>query len=141
MSNEEKILAMLTQMQGTIDHMQGDISQMQGTIDHMQGDISQMQGTIDHMQGDISQMQGTINHMQGDISQMQGTITGIKLRLELDIEKRFDAVNQSIDAIEKRLDVLDEVKALSEETQERVEMIHSVVVRHSQDITELKQAQ
>lgn len=33
------------------------------------------------------------------LTQMQDDITVIKLRLELDVEKRFDAVNDDIDAI------------------------------------------
>lgn len=79
--------------------------------------------------------------MQDDITGMQDDITGVKLRLELDVEKRFNAVNEGIDALEKRLDTLDEVRELAEETREKVDVIHSVVVRHSQDIAELKKAQ
>lgn len=79
--------------------------------------------------------------MQDDITGMQDDITGIKLRLELDVEKRFDAINEGIDTLEKHLAPLDEVKEMAEETREKVDMIHSVVVRHSQDIAELKKAQ
>lgn len=75
------------------------------------------------------------------LTQMQDDISGIKLRLELDIEKRFDAVNESIDVIAEKLDTLDEVKQLAEKTSDKVDVIHAVVTQHSAAITELKKVQ
>lgn len=75
------------------------------------------------------------------LTHMQGDIHCINARLELDVEKRFDAVNESIDAILKKLETLDEVKVLAEETRDRVDVIQAVVTEHGANITELKKVQ
>ena len=59
MTNEEKILEMLTQMQGDIAQMQEDITEMRGDITEMRGDITRMQGDITRMQGDIESIKET----------------------------------------------------------------------------------
>ena len=71
---------------------------------------------------------------------MQDDITAIKVRLDYDVDKRFDALAEGQAMIEKRLNTLDEVKELAEETRDRVDAIHAAVVQHSAAITELKQA-
>ena len=89
----------------------------------------------------LTQMNIRMDEMTGRMDQMQDDITSIKLRLELDVEKRFDAVNDSIDAISKKLDTLDEVKELAEGTADKVDAICAVVTQHSAAITELKKVQ
>ena len=89
----------------------------------------------------LTQMNIRMDEMTGRMDQMQDDITSIKLRLELDVEKRFNAVNDSIDAISKKLDTLDEVKELAEGTADKVDAICAAVTQHSAAITELKKVQ
>lgn len=66
MANEEKILEMLVQLQAG---------------------QTWMQGQMDSMQGQINGIQGQVNSLQDDMHR-------VKAYLELDVGKRFDAVNE-----------------------------------------------
>lgn len=88
----------------------------------------------------LEQHSKMFERMQESQKQIQDDIAAIKTRLDYDVDRRFDAINESLDVIEKRLDTLDDVKELAEETKEKVDVIHSVVAQHSQDTKELKKA-
>lgn len=88
----------------------------------------------------LEQHSKMFERVQESQKQIQDDIAAIKARLDYDVDRRFDAINESLDVIEKRLDTLDDVKELAEETKEKVDVIHSVVAQHSQDIKELKKA-
>ena len=109
MSNEEKILEMLTQIQG---------------------DQKQMREEQQHMREEQKQMREDQQHMRDNIA-------GIKLRLELDIEKRFDAVNEGIDAILAQLTP----KRRIEEMDADITILKTAVKMLTQEVGELKKAQ
>lgn len=71
------------------------------------------------------------------LTQMQDDITGIKLRLELDVEKRFDAVNEGIDAILVQLTP----KRKMEEMDADIVVLKAAVKMLTQEVAELKKAQ
>lgn len=71
------------------------------------------------------------------LTQMQDEITGIKLRLELDVEKRFDAVNDGIDAILAQLTP----KRKMEEMDADIVVLKAAVKMLTQEVAELKKAQ
>lgn len=71
------------------------------------------------------------------LTQMQDDITGIKLRLELDVEKRFDAVNEGIDAILAQLTP----KRKMEEMDADIVVLKAAVKMLTQEVAELKKAQ
>ena len=79
--------------------------------------------------------------MQEDQRQIRDDITGIKVRLDYDVDVRFKAISEDIDVIKAKLETLDEVKDLAEKTADKVDVIHAAVVLHGQDIAELKKAQ
>lgn len=116
MNNEEKILEMLAQMQEEQRQMRDDITGMKNQQSKMQDDIT----------GIKSQQ-----------SKMQDDITGIKLRLELDIEKRFDSVNEGIDAILAQLTP----KRRVEEMEADITVLKTAVKMLTQEVAELKKAQ
>lgn len=109
MANEEKILEMLTQLQA--------------------GQI-RMQGQMDSMQGQMDSMQGQINTLQDDMHR-------VKAYLELDVEKRFDAVNEGIDMILEKMVPEDRVEKLEDD----VIVLKAAVKSLSRDVAELKKAQ
>ena len=133
MNNEEKILAILEQHSKMFEKMQEDISSLKAGQSSMQEDISSLKAGQSSMQEDISSLKAGQSSMQDDIA-------AIKTRLDYDVDVRFNAINASLDVIKKRLDTLDDVKELAEETKEKVDVIHAVVAQHSQDIKELKKA-
>lgn len=86
-----------------------------------------------------------LTQMQADISGMKNDMTGIKTRLDYDVDVRLKALAEGQGIIEKRLDAVEgrlaEVKALAESTADKVDVIHAVVTQHSTSIAELKAAQ
>lgn len=71
------------------------------------------------------------------LTQMQTDITGIKLRLELDVEKRFDAVNEGIDSILEQLTPKSRVEALEAD----VIVLKAAIKALTSEVAELKKAQ
>jgi len=102
MNNEEKILAMLTQMQSDIADLKANQAEMQTTQTKMQDDL-----------------------------------TSVKLRLELDVERRFDGVNEGIDAIMEQLTPKSRVEALEAD----VVVLKTAIKALTQEVAELKKAQ
>lgn len=102
MSNEEKILAILAQMQE-----------------------------------EQKQMREEQKQMRQEQKQMQDDITAIKIRLDYDIDKRFDAVNEGIDAILAQLTP----KSRVDELESDVIVLKTAVKMLTQEVAELKKAQ
>lgn len=120
MNNEEKILEMLAQIQE---------------------DQRQMRKEQQLMREEQQLMREDQQHMREDQQHMRDDITGIKLRLDYDVDVRLKAMNETIDSILTKLDTLDEVKELAERTADRVDIIHAVVTQHSAAITKLEKVQ
>lgn len=85
----------------------------------------------------LAQIQEDQKQMREEQQQMRDDITGIKLRLELDVEKRFDAVNEGIDAILAQLTP----KRRVEEMEADITILKTAVKMLTQEVGELKKAQ
>lgn len=85
----------------------------------------------------LAQIQEDQKQMREEQQHMRDDITGIKLRLELDIEKRFDAVNEGIDAILAQLTP----KRRIEEMDADITILKAAVKMLTQEVGELKKAQ
>lgn len=109
MNNEEKILELLTKMQAE------------------QKEIREEQ----------KQMREEQKQMRKEQKQMQEDIAGIKLRLDYDVNKRFDAINDGIDSILEQLVPKSRVDALEDD----VIVLKSAVKMLTQEVAELKKAQ
>ena len=127
MNNEEKILGMLEKLTEKVDGMGQRIDQMDQRMDRMEGRMDRMEGCMD-------QMEGRMDRMETDIS-------GIKVRLDVDVQKQINLLSEANSRIVERLDALEEVRELAEETRDKVDVIYAVVKMHSGDIAELKKAQ
>ena len=75
--------------------------------------------------------------IQTEQRQMRDDITGIKLRLDVDIDKRFDAVNEGIDSILEQLTPQSRVEALEAD----VIVLKAAIKALSSEVAELKKAQ
>ncbi len=109
MNNEEKILELLAQIQKEQKEMRGEQQQIRE---------------------DITGLKVGQRAMQEDIS-------AVKLRLELDVEKRFDAVNEGVDAILEQLTP----KRRVEEMDADITVLKTAVKMLTQEVAELKKAQ
>ncbi len=130
MNNEEKILAMLEKMNGTVEKHGELLEKLTDRVDQIQQEQQQMREEQQQMREEQQQMREEQQHMRDDI-------TGIKLRLELDVEKRFDAVNEGIDAILAQLTP----KRRVEEMEADITVLKAAVKMLTQEVGELKKAQ
>ena len=137
MTNEEKIMNILSGMRDDISGMRDDISGIRGDISGMQGEISGMRDDISGMQGDISGMQGDISGMRDDISSMQTDIVKINIKLEAVIEPKIEALAEGQLLIQERLIPRSRVDDLEDE----VKFLKTVVRQMNEDIQQLKKAQ
>lgn len=147
MNNEEKILAILEKLNTRMENLESGQAALEGYLDRIKSDQSFTNlrlGNLEHKQaafeGRMARFESALGEIKETQSKIQEDVTSINLTLELDVDKRFKAIAEGQEAIEKHLDALDDVRELAEETKEKVDVIHSVVARHSQDIKELKKA-
>ena len=75
--------------------------------------------------------------MREEQTRMRDDLNAVKLRLELDVEKRFDAVNEGIDAILEQLTPKKQI----EEMEADITILKSAVKMLTQEVAELKKAQ
>lgn len=90
------------------------------------------------MQSQMGTMQGQMTAMAADISDLKTDVSGIKTRLDLDMDKKLHLLAEGQEILKERLDVLDEVKELAEDTKATVDVMYAVVSKHSLDISKLK---
>ncbi len=141
MNNEEKILELLEKLNGTVEKHGEMLEKLNGTVEKHGEMLEKLNGTVEKHGEMLEKLNGTVEKHGETLTKMQGDLTHIKARLDYDVDKRFDAINEGIDAILAKLGTLDEVKELAEETRDKVDVIHAVVSQHSAAITELKQVQ
>ena len=130
MNNEEKILELLTQMQQ--EQHQIRLEQQEMREEQRQIRLEQQEMREEQRQIRLEQQE-----MREEQSRMRDDITRINLRLELDVEKRFDAVNEGIDAILEKLTPKSRVDALEAD----VTMLKTALRVLTQDVDQLKKAQ
>lgn len=85
----------------------------------------------------MGQMHEEQKQMREEQKQMQDDITAIRARLDYDVDKRFDAVNEGIDAILENLTPKSRVDALESD----VTVLKTAVKMVTQEVAELKKAQ
>lgn len=63
MNNEEKILAILEQMQGQMDRMDGRMDRMDGRMERVEGRMDKMEAKQEETQATIADMQTTLTRV------------------------------------------------------------------------------
>ena len=85
----------------------------------------------------LTKMQAQQEQMQAQQERMREEIHRVKLYLELDVEKRFDVINEGIDVIQQKL--------MPEERMEQAEndiiVLKTAVRALTRDVAELKKAE
>ena len=119
MNNEEKILNVLVKLTDSVENIGRRMDRMEQRMDRMEQRMDHMEQRMDRMESDIS---------------------GIKVRLDVDVQRQLNLLSEGHTRLAERLDTLEEVKELAEKTKDRVDVIYSVVKRHSGEIAELKRA-
>lgn len=126
MNNEEKILAILTQMQEDISGLKDGQTRLESRMDHLQEAQEQMQ---DHIKG-----------LKDTQEQMQSTLTRVALTQENIVLKGLDALAEGQDITHQRLKELARKEEVAE-LRDEVQILRTVVAQNTRDIAELKAAQ
>ena len=98
-------------------------------------------GMLEKLTEKVESMDQRMDRMEGRMDRMETDISGIKVRLDVDVQKQINLLSEANSRIVERLDALEEVRELAEETRDKVDVIYAVVKMHSGDIAELKKAQ
>lgn len=85
----------------------------------------------------FEQISSNMTQMREEQKQMQDDVTAIKIRLDYDVDKRFDAINEGIDAILGQLTPRRRVDDLEAD----VVVLKTAVKMLTQEVAELKKAQ
>lgn len=79
-----------------------------------------------------------MDRMEQRIDRVEADVSGIKVHLDVDVQRQPNLLSEGHARVVERLDTLEE---LAEETRDKVDVIYAVVKRHSGEIAELKKTQ
>jgi len=82
MANEEKILALLGQIASDVSEMKVRIGSIETSMDSLESRMDSMEARMDAIERRIDSMEARMDKMEADIS-------GIKVRLDVDVERNF----------------------------------------------------
>ena len=140
MSNEEKMLDLLTQMQT-------DISSLKSGQEEMRTDIAALKSGQEKMQTDIAALKSSQEEMRTDIAGIKDRLDRVEDRaqqtavlLETEVDRKLNLLYEGHDAIMERLDKLASRSEL-ELLRSDMDLMKMAMRSMSQDIAELKKAQ
>ena len=85
----------------------------------------------------LEKLNGRMDQMQAAQEQMQGDLTHVKARLDYDVDKRLNAINEGIDTILETM----VSKSRVEQLEDDVIVLKTAVKMLTQEVAELKKAQ
>lgn len=137
MNNEEKILELLEKLNGRMEGLESGQTALEGRMERINGDLKTNNLMIQNLESKQAAFEGRMGRLETALTKAQDDLTAVKLRLELDMEKRFDAVNEGIDAILAQLTP----KRKVEEMEADITVLKTAVKMLTQEVAELKKAQ
>jgi len=111
MNNEEKILQILTQMQGDISDIKADVSELKADVAVLKHDVSELRADVEVLKHDVSALKGDIVRLEND--------HGTKLAILLDSYTQLYAISKEI-----RSDII-ELKSDRDSQEFQIRMIRS----------------
>lgn len=140
MSNEEKMLDLLTRMQT-------DISSLKSGQEEMRTDIAALKSGQEEMQTDIAALKSSQEEMRTDIAGIKDRLDRVEDRaqqtavlLETEVDRKLNLLYEGHDAIMERLDKL-AARSELELLRSDMDLMKMAMRSMSQDIAELKKAQ
>ncbi|MCI9465895.1 MAG: hypothetical protein HFE99_02100 [Ruminiclostridium sp.] len=82
MANEEKILALLGQIAADVSEVKVRMGSMEARMDSLEARVGSVEARIDSLEARMDSMEVRMDRMEADIS-------GIKIRLDVDVERNF----------------------------------------------------
>ena len=97
MSNEERILEILTSMQADVKNIKSDITDMKSDITDMKSDITDMKSDIQNLKAGQAELNKRIDTVNGDINK----VLNFALDAEEANEKRHKELFKKLDTIQR----------------------------------------
>ena len=95
-------------------------------------------GMLEKLTEKVDGIDQRMDRMEERLDRVEADVSGIKVRLDVDVQRQLNLLSEGHARVVERLDTLEE---LAEETRDKVDVIYAVVKRHSGEIAELKKAQ
>lgn len=130
MTNEEKILEMLANMQVDMNDMRADI------ID-MRADINGIHTDINGMKADMNGMKADINELKTDVSNLKTEAVKTNLRIENEIIPKLKVLAEGHAMLSETL----APRSKTDQLQSDVDLIKIVVQNLNSEVQQLKKAQ
>lgn len=137
MNNEEKILELLEELNAHIGTIETGQAALGGHLDRIKGEQSLINLKLENSSYLQTALEGRMARFETLLEGMQGDLSSVKARLDLDIEKRFDAINEGIDTILESLTPQSKIEALEAD----VVVLKTAIKAMAQRIAELEKAQ
>lgn len=157
MTNEEKILEILGVMQGDMAEMKGDLKGLHAEMREVKGDLKDLHVQVDRVEADLKGLHAQVDRIETDlkglhaemrevkddlrglhdqVDRIETDLTRVKGHLEVEVERRLDALGEGHELLLQTLAHNDRV----EEVEGDVSMLRAVVKEHSRQIAALKRA-
>lgn len=133
MNNEEKILDLLTKLTEKVDNVDG-------RLDRVEAAQAEMQATQAKQGEQLTRLEGKVEKLESNQAEMQETLTRVAVTQEGVVLPRIQMLFDGHNELKRELDTL-ATKEQVEELAADVDVIKTVVTRHSGEISKLKKAQ
>lgn len=137
MTNEEKILELLGQMQATQNQMQEAQNQMQAEIAGINNRLSGVETAVDGINNRLGKVETAVDGIRSDVDSIRTDVDGIKVVLEHDVTRKLNLLAEGHTTLLEKMIPEERIAELEDD----VRVLKTVAKEHSAEIAELKKAQ